>query len=74
MPSLMWVMPFAAYTPANPVHRTVFLAALTGTVVFALGPRQFAALFGRRPAPPCWHNPRMAMRPTYRVRIEYCVP
>jgi Glycosyltransferase family 87 len=46
MPSLMWVMPFAAYTPANPVHRTVFLAALTGTVVFALGPRQFAALFG----------------------------
>ncbi len=31
MPSLMWVMPFAAYTPANPVHRTVFLAALTGT-------------------------------------------
>jgi hypothetical protein len=39
MPSLLWAMPFAAYTPANPVHRIAFAAAALGTVVFAIGPR-----------------------------------
>ncbi len=49
VPCLMWVMPFAAFTPANTIHRTVFLAALLGTVIFAFGPRAFAALLSGRP-------------------------
>ena len=49
VPCLMWVMPFAAFTPANTIHRTVFLAALLGTVIFAFGPRALAALLSGRP-------------------------
>jgi hypothetical protein len=45
----MWIMPFAAFTPANTIHRTVFLVALLGTVVFAFGPRALAALLSGRP-------------------------
>ena len=74
VPCLMWVMPFAAFTPANTIHRTVFLAALLGTVIFAFGPRALAALLSGRPSPRSWHTARVAMRPTHRVRIEYCVP
>jgi hypothetical protein len=48
-PCAMWAMPFAAFTPANTIHRTVFLVALLGTVVFAFGPRALAALLSGRP-------------------------
>jgi hypothetical protein len=49
VPCVMWVMPFAAFTPANTIHRTVFLVALLGTVIFAFGPRALAALLRGRP-------------------------
>jgi hypothetical protein len=42
-------MPFAAFTPANTIHRTVFLVALLGTVIFAFGPRALGALLTGRP-------------------------
>lgn len=52
MPLLMWGMPFAAFTPANPVHRTIFAVTLLGSVVFAYGPRELAeTLHLRSPLP-----------------------
>ena len=74
VPCVMWVMPFAAFTPANTIHRTVFLVALLGTVVFAIGPRAARRAAEWPVAPRSWHTALVAMRPTYRVRIEYCVP
>jgi hypothetical protein len=53
MPSLLWVMPFAAFTPANTIHRLAFAAAVIGTVVFAFGPRELSGR-PRRGTLPGW--------------------
>ena len=50
MPSLLWVMPFAGYTPANPFQRIAVAAAILGTVVFAIGPRLPAGILGSQPS------------------------
>jgi alpha-1,2-mannosyltransferase len=52
MPSLLWVMPFAGYTPANPFQRIAVAAAILGTVVFAIGPRALRPAFGLRKSSP----------------------
>jgi hypothetical protein len=48
MPSLLWALPFAGYTPANPLQRIAVIAAILGTVVFAIGPRQLLPAFSAR--------------------------
>jgi Glycosyltransferase family 87 len=48
MPSLLWALPFAGYTPANPLQRTAVIAAILGTVAFAIGPRNLRPLFSLR--------------------------
>ena len=48
MPSLLWALPFAGYTPANPFQRIAVIAAILGTVVFAIGPRQLLPAFSAR--------------------------
>jgi hypothetical protein len=45
MPSLLWAMPFAGYTPANPIQRMAVIAAILGAVVLAIGPRQLLPAF-----------------------------
>jgi Glycosyltransferase family 87 len=50
MPSLLWALPFAGYTPANPLQRMAVIAAILGTVAFAIGPRSLRAAFTVRPA------------------------
>ena len=48
----------------------MFLAVIAGICAWTLTRRPV-------PTPPhraAWHTAGMAMRPTYRVRIEYCVP
>jgi hypothetical protein len=45
MPCVMWAMPFAAFTPANTIHRSVFVATLLGIVIFAFGPRALKTTF-----------------------------
>jgi alpha-1,2-mannosyltransferase len=52
MPSLLWVMPFAGYTPANPFQRIAVAAAILGTVVFAIGPRALLPALGLRKSSP----------------------
>ena len=74
VPCVMWVMPFAAFTPANTIHRTVFLAALLGTVDLRVRAARARRAAERPASPRSWHTARVAMRPTHRVRIEYCVP
>jgi hypothetical protein len=54
MPSLLWVMPFAAFTPANTIHRLAFAAALMGTVGFAFGARELVSGGPRRGTLPGW--------------------
>jgi hypothetical protein len=48
MPSLLWALPFAGYTPANPFQRIAVIAAILGTVAFAIGPRQLLPAFAAR--------------------------
>jgi hypothetical protein len=48
MPSLLWALPFAGYTPANPLQRIAVIAAILGTVAFAIGPRQLMPAFAAR--------------------------
>ncbi|MDP9255120.1 MAG: DUF2029 domain-containing protein [Actinomycetota bacterium] len=48
MPSLLWALPFAGYTPANPIQRMAVIAAILGTVAFAIGPRQLLPAFSAR--------------------------
>jgi hypothetical protein len=49
-------MPFAGYTPANPIQRMAVIAAILGTVVLAIGPRQLLPAFrpGRSGTIPGW--------------------
>ena len=54
------------------VHRIVFLVVLAG--IASCGARRapgHGVLGGRAGG---WHTAAVALRPTYRVRIEYCVP
>jgi hypothetical protein len=48
MPSLLWALPFAGYTPANPLQRAAVAAAILGTVAFAIGPKQLLPAFSAR--------------------------
>jgi hypothetical protein len=45
MPCLLWALPFAGYTPANPLQRVAVIAAILGTVAFAIGPRRLRPAF-----------------------------
>jgi Glycosyltransferase family 87 len=49
MPSLLWALPFAGYTPANPLQRIAVIAAILGTVALAIGPRSLLPAFSGRP-------------------------
>jgi hypothetical protein len=49
VPSLLWVTPYAAYSPAGAAARIVFAVTVAGTVISALGPRELAAVLGAVP-------------------------
>ena len=52
----------------------MFIAVIAGICAWMLTRTRAADAAGGRSRGAAWHTARVAMRPTYRVRIEYCVP